>query len=156
MTDLPTPLAQARRRPDVHWWLSLGLAGIGLAVSTYLAWVKLTGNVASCGPVGDCESVNNSPYAEFAGVPIALLGALGYVAVLALLGAERRFPRLAESTRLALFGVSLIGTLYSAYLSYIEVAVLRAICPYCVSSALAMTAILVLGILRLRLSDSDA
>jgi len=156
MTDSPTPLAQARQRPDVHWWLSLGLAGIGLAVSIYLAWVKLTGNVASCGSVGDCESVNNSRYAEFAGVPIALLGALGYVAVLALLGAEGRFPRLAEGTRLAVFGVSLIGTLYSAYLSYIEVAVLRAICPYCVISALAMTAILVLGILRLRLSDSDA
>jgi uncharacterized membrane protein len=156
MTDSPTPLAQARQRTDVHWWLSLGLAGIGLAVSIYLTWVKLTGNVASCGPVGDCESVNNSRYAEFAGVPIALLGALGYVAVLALLGAERRLPRLAEGTRLAVFGVSLIGTLYSAYLSYIEVAVLRAICPYCVISALAMTAILVLGILRLRLSDSDA
>jgi uncharacterized membrane protein len=156
MTDLPTPLAQAHRRPDSQWWLSLGLSLIGLAVSAYLTWIKLTGKVASCGSVGDCESVNSSRYAEIAGIPIALLGALGFLAVLALLVAESRSPSLAEGARLALFGISLIGTLYSAYLSYIEVAVLRAVCPYCVISAIAMTAILVLGILRLRMAGSDA
>ncbi len=54
------------------------------------------------------------------------------------------------------FGVSLIGTLYSAYLSYLEVAVLKAICPYCVASAIAVTAVLVLCVLRLRSADADA
>jgi uncharacterized membrane protein len=155
MTDRLAPPAQTDR-PDVRWWVSLGLSLIGLAVSTYLTWIKLTGTVASCGSIGDCESVNSSRYAEIAGVPIALLGALGYVAILALMGLELRFPRMAEGARLTVFGVSLIGTLYSAYLSYIEVAVLRAVCPYCVISAIAMTAILVLGILRLRSADSDA
>jgi uncharacterized membrane protein len=156
MTSSSAQSDPASRRPSGNWWLSLGLALLGLAVSAYLTWVKLTGNTASCGTVGDCESVNNSRYAEIGGVPIALFGALSYLVLLALLAIERRRPPSAENARLMVFGVSLIGTLYSAYLTYIEVAVLRAICPYCVVSALAMTAVLILCVLRLRSADADA
>jgi uncharacterized membrane protein len=146
----------AGRRPSGNWWLSLGLSLVGLGVSAYLTWVKLSGNTASCGNVGDCESVNNSRYAVIGGVPIALFGALSYLVLLALLAAEHRRPQWAEGARLTVFGVSLIGTLYSAYLTYIEVAVLRAICPYCVVSALAMTAVLILCVQRLRSADAGA
>jgi uncharacterized membrane protein len=137
-------------------WFSLGLTLLGLGVSAYLTWVKLTGNTASCGTIGDCQSVNNSRYAEIGGVPIALFGALGYLALLAALAVEWRWPRFSETARLAAFGISLMGTLYSAYLTYIEVAVLRAICPYCVVSAIAMTAILILCVLRLRAAEAEA
>jgi uncharacterized membrane protein len=130
--------------------LSVGLTLVGLSVSIYLTWVKLTDNLAACGPIGDCESVNSSRYAQIAGIPIALLGALGYLAVLVFLAAERWLPRQAENLNLGTFGIALVGTLYSAYLTYIEVAVLRAVCPYCVVSAVAMTAIFVISILRMR------
>lgn len=146
----------ASRRPSLNWSLSLGLTLLGLVVSAYLTWVKWTGNTASCGPVGDCESVNNSRYAEIGGVPIALFGALGYLVLLAALAVEGRWQRLSHAARLVGFGVSLVGTLYSAYLTYIEVAVLRAICPYCVVSATAMTLILILCVLRLRAAEAEA
>ena len=142
--------APSNWRPATAWWLSLGLTLLGLGVSIYLTWVKVTDNLAACGPIGDCESVNSSRYAEIAGIPVALLGALGYLAVLALLVAERWLPGQIENLHLGVFGIALIGTLYSAYLTYIEVAVLRAVCPYCVISAVAMTAIFIISILRLR------
>jgi uncharacterized membrane protein len=148
--------APASRRPATAWWLSLGLTLLGLGVSIYLTWVKLTNNLAACGPIGDCESVNSSRYAEIAGIPVALLGALGYLAVLAFLVAERWLPRQVETLHMGVFGVALIGTLYSAYLTYIEVAVLRAVCPYCVISAVAMIAIFIISILRLRAAASAA
>lgn len=150
MDPSPSTSAPARRRPAAAWWLSVGLTLVGLSVSIYLTWVKLTDNLAACGPIGDCESVNSSRYAQIAGIPIALLGALGYLAVLVFLAAERWLPRQAENLNLGTFGIALVGTLYSAYLTYIEVAVLRAVCPYCVVSAVAMTAIFVISILRMR------
>jgi uncharacterized membrane protein len=156
MKPSPATTAPARRRPATAWWLSLGLTLVGLGVSIYLTWVKLTDNLAACGPIGDCESVNSSRYAEIAGIPIALLGALAYVAVLALLGAERWLPRQAENLNFGVFGIGLIGTLYSAYLTYIEVAVLRAVCPYCVVSAVAVTAIFIISIARMRAADGAA
>jgi len=143
------------RRSAWNWSATVGLAVLGLAVSAYLAWIKLTGNTASCGPIGDCESVNNSRYAEIGGLPIALFGMAGYLALLVALAVERR-PAGREIARLGEFGVSLFGTLYSAYLTYIEVAVLKAVCPYCVVSAIAMTAILILCILRLRAAEAEA
>lgn len=156
MTNPPIQSDPAGRRPSGNLWLSIGLSLVGLGVSVYLTWVKLTGNTASCGTVGDCQSVNNSRYAEIGGLPIALFGALSYLVLLALLAIEYRRPQLAEGARLGVFGLSLIGTLYSAYLTYIEVAVLKAICPYCVVSAAAMTAVLILCVLRLRSADADA
>lgn len=148
--------APSHWRPATAWWLSLGLTLLGLGVSIYLTWVKVTNNLAACGPIGDCESVNSSRYAEIAGIPVALLGALGYLAVLAFLVAERWLPHQIENLQLGVFGIALIGTLYSAYLTYIEVAVLRAVCPYCVISAVAMTAIFMISILRLRAAASAA
>jgi uncharacterized membrane protein len=151
-----SPSDPARRRPSLNWSLSLSLTLLGLAVSAYLTWIKLTGNTASCGSIGDCESVNNSRYAQIGGMPIALLGALGYLALLAALAVEERWQPFSNFARLTAFGVSLVGTLYSAYLTYIEVGVLRAVCPYCIVSAIAMTSILILCVLRLRAAEAEA
>ena len=128
----------------------LVLAVLGLAVSVYLAVIKLANATAACGGIGDCESVNNSSYAEIAGIPIAIFGAAAYLVILGLAWIGGRRPEYDEQARMALFGVSLAGTLYSAYLSYIEVFVLHAVCPYCVVSAVCMTGILILSVLRLR------
>jgi uncharacterized membrane protein len=128
----------------------------GALDSVYLAWLKFTGSVAACSNIGDCEAVNNSRYAEFAGVPIALLGVIGYLAILGIALMEMRNPDWKFSLRLAFFGFTLTGTLYSIYLTYIEVAILKAICPFCVLSAVIMVALFIIALYRLQvLTASD-
>ena len=135
---------------DALWRrLMLGLATVGLLDAAYLSWLKLAGKEAACAGIGDCDVVNSSPYAELFGIPIALLGAGVYVLILALLLAE---PHLRAAQRMAavyaVFGLTLWGVLYSAYLTYIEVAVLHAICPFCVVSALVLLFLWILAIIR--------
>jgi uncharacterized membrane protein len=126
------------------------LAIVGALDSAYLAWLKVTGSVATCSNIGDCEAVNSSRYAEVAGVPIAILGLLGYLAILGLTFLEIREPSWKSGLRLAFFGFTLAGTLYSIYLTYVEVAILRAICPFCVVSAVVMLALFIIAVYRLR------
>lgn len=126
------------------------LSLVGAVDSAYLAWLKITGSVAACSNVGDCSAVNSSRYAEIAGVPIAVLGLLGYLAIIGLFVLELRLPNWKEGLRLAFFGFTLAGTLYSIYLTYVEVAILRAICPYCVVSAVVMIGLFIIAIYRLR------
>jgi uncharacterized membrane protein len=132
------------------WWPSVVLAALGFVDAAYLTWIKLTGGAVACSNVGDCEVVNNSRFAVIGGVPIALLGAGTYLLILVLLGLERSNPAAGETTRMAVFGFSLVGTLYSAYLTYVELAILKAICPYCVASSIILTLLLALSIIRLR------
>ncbi len=117
-------------------YFSLILAAIGFIDSLYLAYVKLSHGQAYCGGLGECETVNNSPYSEVGGFPIALLGMGAYIVIILLLSLETRSGFWRSNTRLFVFGLSLIGILYSIYLTYIEIAVLYAICPYCVVSAI--------------------
>jgi uncharacterized membrane protein len=118
------------------------LAGLGLLVSGYLTWVHYSGGLALCTGAAGCETVQASRYAVVAGTPVALLGAFAYVGLLALALWRPRSPTPAEGRRVALFGLALAGALYSAYLTYLELFVIGAICPWCVSSALLMVAIL--------------
>lgn len=129
--------------------ITMVLAGLGLIDSAYLTFIKLANATAICADIGDCDTVNNSRYAEIGGIPIALLGFGAYLAILLLLLWEPQAGDKGDFIRLAVFGVALAGTMYSAYLTYLEVAVLRAICPYCVLSALLITAICAIGFVRL-------
>jgi uncharacterized membrane protein len=133
-----------------HWqrWVSLILAVLGILVASYLTWVKLSNQIAFCSGVGDCESVNNSPYAEINGIPVAALGLGAYVLIAVLLLLENRVAVLQRYGPLAVFGLSLTGALYSAYLTYLELFVIHAICPYCVMSAILIAVILILSVLR--------
>jgi len=140
-----------RRKWDPTWVGAVVLALIGLVDSIYLSWIKLANQLASCGPIGDCETVNNSRYAVVGGVPIAVIGAAGYLFILILLLLDRPSRTENETIRFTLFGVTLAGTVYSAYLTYLELFVLRAICPFCVVSALVMGGLLVLSFIRLKL-----
>lgn len=132
------------------WLVSVILVMVGAIDSAYLAFLKFTGMVAACSDIGDCEAVNNSKYAEIGGIPLALLGLLGYLTILAFLVLETRFPSWRDGLHLGVFGFTLAGTIYSAYLTYIEIAVLHAICPYCVVSAVVMLLLFVISIIRLR------
>ena len=136
------------------WWLAVVCAVIGLADSIYLTWLKLTGELAACGGIGDCESVNASIYSQINCIPIALLGAVAYALILLFLFLESRDDFIGDWSPTLVFGLSLTGTLYSIYLTYIEIAVLKAICPYCVVSAVAILIIFVISIARLRRSNT--
>ncbi len=137
------------------WLTSLIAAIVGLVDSIYLTWIKLADKTAACSNIGDCEAVNNSQYSEIGGIPIALLGAGAFLLILILLVLEQRWPEQTVNMRLGIFGLSLTGTLYSGYLTYLEIAVLRAICPFCVVSAIAIFVILTAGLVRLRSSLTD-
>jgi len=145
----------AKSKERYLWVISLIAAIVGLVDSIYLAWIKVADKTAACSNIGDCDAVNNSQYSEIAGIPIALLGAGAYLLILALLVLDQRWPEQTVNMRLGIFGLSLSGTLYSVYLTYLEIAVLRAICPFCVVSAIAIFVILIAGLLRLRSSITD-
>lgn len=132
------------------WWGSMITAGIGLLDSIYLTLIKV-GNTtpALCQPGGGCDIVNSSPYSEIFGIPIALLGAGAYLVFMLALVVERRQPGYREYSVIFQFGIALIGVLYSAYLTYLELAVIHAICPYCIVSAICQ--VILLGITTYRL-----
>jgi uncharacterized membrane protein len=122
------------------------LSILGMGASIYLTYVEITSSRALCGPVGDCNAVQSSPYAKLFGVlPIGLLGAIGYIAILAAWG-WRRF-RSDSTSRIAgpvMFGMALFGTLFSVYLTYLELFVIHAVCIWCISSAVIITALMLL------------
>jgi len=118
-------------------------AVFGVAVAGYLTWVHFAGLQPLCaGGAGGCERVQNSEYAELGGVPVAALGLAGYVVILAALLAP------GEAARLAAAGLALAGMAFSAYLVYLQVAVIEAICQWCIASDLLMTALAVAAVGR--------
>ena len=135
--------------------VSIGLASSGLIDSIYLTWVKVTNRYALCGPIGDCESVNSSRYSEIGGVPIALLGAGAYLLIIVLLALEPRGSIWMEYSPYVVLGITIAGSLYSIYLTYLEVAVIHAICPYCVVSAVVIIALFILSLVRLTVYDPE-
>jgi uncharacterized membrane protein len=121
----------------------LCLAGLGVAV--YLAYVEITHVEAVCGPVGECNRVQASPYAQILGVPVAVLGGLTYLGLgLLWVGQKHPVSRVANLSLLGLLGVTIVGTLFSIYLTLVELFVIQAICAWCLSSAAIVTLLLLL------------
>jgi uncharacterized membrane protein len=119
----------------------LALAGLGVA--GYLTWVHYADLEPICaGGSGGCEKVQNSDYAELAGIPVALLGLIGYGAILASLAVPGEPGRLAGAV------LALAGFGFSAWLTYVELFEIDAICQWCVVSAVVMTALAVVTSLR--------
>jgi len=127
------------------------LASIGFIDSIYLLWIKISQNKALCLPgIGDCWSVNTSRYSEIFGIPLSVFGAVAYLAILSLLWLEGRRIPFQQFFPLLIFGITLAGTLFSIYLTYLELFVIHAICPFCVVSAIVMTLLLVVNTIRTR------
>jgi uncharacterized membrane protein len=110
---------------------------------------KITSNDSMCIGSGDCKTVNASRYAEVYGIPVALLGVVGYSAILAVLLLERRPGFVQQNGSLLFFGLSLTGFLFSLYLIFVEVALIKAYCPFCITSQAAMTLIFIISVIRL-------
>lgn len=137
-------------------WLrvvAIGLCLVGLAVSGYLAWAEVTGNETQCVDAGkiDCEAVQNSPYSKTLGVPVAVLGLLGNLAILAVLVLEDQLPIVAEYGRTVVLGLTLFSVMFFVYLTLIEATVLDAWCQWCIAAAVTM--VLLFGIAAYRVYD---
>jgi len=133
-------------------WLykaSIVLVVIGLLVSIYMTIYKLTENNAMCLGSGDCSTVNSSKYAEVYGIPVGFVGVVGYAAILVLHLLENRNEFLRRNAILFIFGLSLTGFLFTLYLVYVEFAILKALCPFCLTSQIAMTIIFIISVIRL-------
>ncbi|MBN2112659.1 MAG: vitamin K epoxide reductase family protein [Acidimicrobiia bacterium] len=117
------------------------LALVGLGVAIYLAFVETSGTEAVCGPVGDCNTVQQSEWAKVFGViPVGLIGVGGYVVVLGAWALARFGPaRLGDWARVALLAGSVSGVAFSIYLTFLEPFVIGATCMWCLGSAVVVT-----------------
>ena len=128
------------------------LALVGLFVALYL-WLHALGfgGAIKCGTSGGCETVQTSPWAVFLGLPVAFYGVVGYVVVLVVALVALRPAALAQRPwNVLLAGLATAGVLFTAYLTYLELFVIQAICRWCVASAIIITLIWIVSLLSLR------
>lgn len=137
---------------NLSGWIIPPLALIGLAIAVYLSYVEVSETRAVCGPVGNCNAVQNSPYAKLFGIlPIAGMGMIGYAAILLAWFLQQFGPALLKRLAgLALFGLAIFSVLFSSYLTFLEPFVIGASCAFCLASAIVVTIILWVSILPAR------
>ena len=135
-------------------WVIPMLCVIGCGVAGYLAYLEITPAHAICGPVGHCQTVQQSGYARLFGIiPIGIIGVAGYVAIILawFIGRTGR-SRWTDLAGLILMGITTFGVFFSIYLTFLEPFVIGASCIWCLSSAILMTALMYLSITRGKLS----
>ena len=127
------------------------LALAGIFISLYLTLYKLGVIGELTCSIGSCETVNTSKWSTFLHLPVALWGLLFYIEVfvISLVGTIPRFEN-EPFVSVLLVADAAIGVLFSAWLSYLELAVIHAICIWCVTSAVVVTAILFVSFADLR------
>ncbi len=122
----------------------IAIATVGLGVASYLTYVHYSGEPPLCSTTHNtCLKVQTSIYSELAGVPVALIGLIGYVTILGSLLIPEN-----EESRFATMGLTVVGFGFSAYLTYRELFSLHEICEWCVSSAIMMSILACLGVFR--------
>lgn len=121
----------------------VAMAVLGLGVAGYLTYIHYAGIEPLCNIAHGCVKVQTSEYAELAGIPVAVLGLGGYVAILVALLVDGEWGRMAA----ALF--ALVGFGFSAYLTYRELFTIDAICQWCVVSAILMTGLAIVTVWRM-------
>jgi uncharacterized membrane protein len=129
--------------PRILRRVMLVLNVIGLGVAIYLTYVHYSGTKPACTLGGSCLKVQTSQWSKLDGIPVALIGLIGYIAILVSQLAPDR-----EETRLATLGMTLIGTGFSGYLTYRELFSIHAICEWCAASAVIMTLLLISSAIR--------
>jgi uncharacterized membrane protein len=130
-------------------WIA-GIALVGTGVATYLVYIHYADIKPICAAGnGGCEKVQASEYSKLAGIPVADLGLLGYLSILGSLFVRGDLGRLAGAA------IALIGFGFSMYLTYRELFTIEAICQWCVASAVLMTLLAILTVVRLLKADPD-
>jgi uncharacterized membrane protein len=127
---------------------ALILALIGTGIAGYLTYVHYAGIEPVCAIAHGCEKVQTSEWAKLAGVPVALLGLLGYAGILLAL-----LVRDDETGRFAATALAWVGFAFSAYLTYREIWTIDAICVWCVASAVTLTLLVIVTTVRFLTTD---
>jgi uncharacterized membrane protein len=128
---------------DRRLWIAIVvLCVLGIGDAGYLTYVHYAGLKVLCLSSGGCETVQASRYAKLDGIPVSVLGLAGYIGILGSLIVR------GELGRLSAFGIALIGFGFSMYLTYRELFTIKAICQWCVGSAVLMTALVILTAVR--------
>src|SRR5574340_136648 len=136
--------------------IAIAAATLGIIDSIYLWIIKITNNKALCiQGVGDCWSVNTSIYSEVFGIPISVLGLLMYIAILVLWIMLPKNPFFQRNAPILTFGLTLLGVIFSAYLTYLEIAVIKAICQFCVISAILVVILFIVSLIQLFQSPEE-
>lgn len=134
--------------PLPRWtdWLIPALILVGIGVAGYLSYIETQSATAACGPVGDCNAVQQSRYARlFDVLPIGVLGLLGYLGLIAAWLVRKYLPKFAKPADIAFFAMAFFAVIFSLYLTYLEPFVIGAVCIWCLSSAVIVTLLLLLG-----------
>jgi uncharacterized membrane protein len=121
----------------------LVLSVIGLGIAIYLTYVHYSGTQPLCTAGGSCLKVQTSQWSKLIGIPVSLLGLIGYIGIVASLLAPD-----GEEAQLATLGLTLVGFGFSAYLTYRELFSIHAVCEWCASSAVILTLLLIGSVTR--------
>jgi uncharacterized membrane protein len=131
--------------------ITLSVLGmIGLGVASYLTYIHYAGIKPVCTAGESCTKVQTSIYSTLLGVPVALIGLLGYIAIVGSLLAPE-----GENARFATMALTLVGFGFSAYLTYRELFSIHAICEWCASSAVILTVMMCLSVWRFLRGEPD-
>ena len=128
--------------------ITIALAILGLLVSIYMTVFKITSNDNMCVGSKDCSVVNASKYSEVNGIPVAVVGVVGYLSILGIHWFERKNDFFKTNGSMLLFGIALIGFFFTVWLIYVEITLLKAYCPFCITSQVTMTLIFILSLVR--------
>lgn len=158
-------MSRKRKRPIpwMHRWsrpIMAGIASIGAVVTAYLTYTKFTGNEAAC-PTQGCDIVLSSPYATVFGLPLALFGFLAYASmvvfaiapILANSAKKELRGNLESWTGLLLFMGATAMMVFSGFLMYLLTFEIKAVCVYCVASAIFSASLFILAIVGREWSD---
>jgi uncharacterized membrane protein len=140
-------MIQAASEKGQGWlWAPVCLSTLGVLVAGYLSLKRFTGGSLVCTRWAQCDVVNNSLYAKLYGVPVSFIGLASYLVMLALAVAALRSEGSVQRRLLGLgFLLALGGLAFSAYLTYLELYVIQAVCSWCVASAVIITFLTIVG-----------
>jgi uncharacterized membrane protein len=119
------------------------LAVVGLGIASYLTYVHYAGIKPACTAGESCTKVQTSVYSKLAGVPVSLMGLIGYIAILISL-----LVPASENSRLATMALTFVGFAFSGYLTYRELFSIHAVCEWCATSAAILTVMMLLSVWR--------
>lgn len=120
-----------------------GLALVGMGIAAYLTYVHYSGAAIACS-TGGCEKVQTSSYAELAGIPVAVIGLVGYFLILLTVAVAGELGAVAAA------GLALGGFAFAVYLIYVQVALIEAFCIWCLASDGVLALLVLVSLLRLR------
>ena len=129
---------------DRALWIAVAvLALAGAAIAAYLTYAKYADATIACS-TGGCETVQRSEYAEILGLPVPVLGLIGYLGILATTFVA------GETARLVGAALALGGLAFSIYLLVVQIVAIGALCHWCLASDLVMLLLTVAAVARLR------